>query len=122
MGARYAAEVASSAGARHYGIDRGSMVHTRNVAESALLRFHDSQRSRPVPWIFLVLLHQRACTAVPESALSPRLQYCATPLVLALASGVVVSLECVRPGSVSPKLQTVGSRRQDPAHGRLLDR
>ena len=75
------------------------------------LRFHDAQRARVLSWILLVLFHQRARAALPEPALSARLQHGAAALVLAVPPAVVVSVERVFSGGRSKlRLPQAGPR------------
>src|ERR1700722_19451461 len=79
--------------------DRRALAHLCNPQEPALLCVHDAQRPRPVSRIPLVLFHQRTTTPLPQPALSARLQYRPTDLVLALPPRVALSLQRVPPGS-----------------------
>src|SRR5690242_15575033 len=90
--------------------DRRAVAYPGDTAESAVLRFHDAQRTRRVPRFFLVLFLQRAPVAILESALSARLQYRAPAVLLAAAPGVAVPLERVLARSGETGLPARGSR------------
>ena len=102
--------------------DRRSLARAGDVAQSALLRLHDAQRSRGVPRLPVVFLHQRAIAALPELALSARLQHRPADLLLALSPGVAVSLERVLPRDFQVAVQAGRSSRKNPTAGALLDR
>ena len=73
--------------------DCRALAHPGHAAQSAVFRLHHAQRARAVSRLPVVFLHQRAASALPESALSARLQHCAAPLFLAVPPGLAVSLE-----------------------------
>src|SRR5689334_932611 len=89
--------------------DRRALAHHRYAAESAVFRFHDAQRAGRVSRLLLVLLFQRAYPAVPESAVSARLQHGPPPVLLAVPPAVAVSLERVPAGCRQAKLSSGGS-------------
>src|SRR2546429_9892241 len=65
----------------------------RHLAKSAVFLLGASRRTRSIPWLPLVLFHQRAGAPLPEPALPARLQYGPPSVVLAASFRVVVSLE-----------------------------
>ena len=77
---------------------------------------------RRVSRLPLVLLHQRATAALPEPSLPPRLQHCPPALVLALPSGMAVSVERLSPGGRQAVVPSAGPRRPHAPAGALLDR
>ena len=77
---------------------------------------------RRVSRLPVVLLHQRATAALPEPALSARLQHGSASLVLALPPGVAVSVERVPPGDRQAVVPAGGSRRTHAPAGAVLDR
>ena len=103
-------------------LDRRALAHPGDAAQSALFRFHAAQRARRISRISLVLLHQRAAAALPESALSARLQHRSAPLLLAVPSGLAVSLERLFPRGREAFLQAGRSRRANAFARALLDR
>ena len=80
--------------------DCRALARPGDAAQSALLRVHPAQRARPISRLPVVLLHQRAAAALPEPALSARLQHRAAALLLAVPPALAVSLERVLPGGV----------------------
>ena len=85
-------------GAARYPADRRALAHSGDAAQSAVFRLHDAQRPRRVSRLPVVLLHQRAAAALPEPALSARLQHRPAPLLLAVSSDLAVSLERLSSG------------------------
>ena len=95
--------------------DRRALARAGHAAQSAVFRLGVPERSRPIPRVPVVLLHQRAAAAVSEPALSARLQHRAARVLLALASGLAVSLERLlrrrRPGFPFKPLDRAGKTR-----------
>ena len=87
--------------------DRRALARAGDAAQSAVLRLHDAQRARRVPRLPVVLLHQRAVAALPEPALSARLQHRAAALFLAVSPGMAISVERVFSRCSQAFLQTV---------------
>ncbi len=87
-----------------------------------LFRFHHAQRARRIPRLPVVLFHERAGAAVPEPALSARLQHRAARLVLAVPPALAVPLERVLSGGGAARLPAGGPRRADAPAGPVLDR
>ena len=96
------------------------MARAGYVAQSPLFRLYVPFRPGAIPRIPVVLLHERTGVAVPESALSARLQHGAPPIFLAISPDLVVSLERVFPGSGEAFLQAGRSRRPHAFAGALL--
>src|ERR1019366_8168648 len=92
--AAVAGDVGDIAGAR----DRGAVARTGDATQSAVFRLDDAQREGLVSRVLLVLFHQRARVAVPESAVSAGLQHGAEGVFLAISPAVVLSLERVFSG------------------------
>src|SRR5262249_62019334 len=70
-----------------------SLAHFGYAAHAAVFRFQHAQRAGRVSRVLLVLLHQRTSIALPEPALSARLQYGAARGLLAPEPAVAFSLE-----------------------------
>ncbi len=102
--------------------DCRSVACSCNVAQSALLRPDFPQRSRRVPRLLLVLLHERAGAALLEPSLSARLQHRAAPLVLAAASGLAISVERVSSRGCQTVFPSSRPRRTRAPDGSVLDR
>jgi len=81
-----------------------------------------AQRSGPIPRLSLVLFHQRAGSAIPQLALSSRLQYGPSAVVLAPPFSLAIPVERVLPCHRPALLQTHRPRRPRAPAGDLLDR
>src|ERR1035437_9443306 len=75
--------------------DCRTLARAGYAAQPSLFRFHHAQREGLLPWVLLVLLHQRARSEVSEPALSAGLQHRAAGLVLVVSPAVAVSVERV---------------------------
>ena len=68
--ARDVGAVAAGAGNRAAAGDRGAVARAGDAAKSAVPGFHDAQRAGQLPRVLLVLLFQRAHSAISEPAIS----------------------------------------------------
>ena len=89
---------------RNFPVDRRSLARHSNAANAALSGLDDAQCPRRVSRLLLVLFHERARLAFPESPLPSRLQHCSASGLLAITPGLAVSLERVFPGRRAPEL------------------
>src|SRR5580704_10775027 len=101
--------------------DRRSLAHSGDVADAAVPRLHDAQRSWGVPRLFLVLLHERARLAFSESSLPARLQHRPPARILATALGVAIPVERIFSGRGAAGFQAPRSSREYAPFGILLD-
>ena len=91
-------EEATAAQRVFHSSSRGStLAHSGCAPQSALFLFWVPRRPRGIPRLSLVLFHQRTGSSLPQSALSARLQYRPSSLVLALPLSVALSMERVLP-------------------------
>ena len=120
--AAHLAAIAAHQRSLHHAAHRCAVAHPGHAKKSSLLLVFSSQRAGRIPWFPLVLFHQRAAFALPESALPARLQHRPPPVVLAVSLPVAVSLERLFPRCRETFLQAVGPRGPSTIARSLLDR
>src|SRR5262249_60336838 len=88
---RELAAIASNSWLVHLSRYRCAVARSGYAADASLSLFHFPQRSGPVSWLLLVLLHERASAALPGHALPARLQHRAPAGLLAAPPIVAVA-------------------------------
>src|ERR1035438_1153503 len=111
------AAAASVERAGYHALDRRAVARAGDAAQSAVFRFHHAQRARGISRIPVVLFHERTGPALPEFALSARLQYGAARIFLAVSFILAVSLERILSGHRETEIQTAGPRRSNAIIG-----